>query len=228
MLKYTCNIIDAHLKKTDSKKIPLVYPIVVHQGKRPWPYSIRVEDLVDAPRELVESYFLKPFHLIDLSQISDEILKRQAWAGLMAFVQKHVFARDILPHIKEIATLLRQAARSGGKGFVSGILEYVVRCGEFEDVDDFIELVNTGICSEIGDEVMSLATQLIGRGIKQGMEQGVEQGVEQGKVEMMRHIALNLLLEGQDATFTAKMTGLSLEDVFLLKEHINQIDMTHQ
>jgi predicted transposase/invertase (TIGR01784 family) len=212
MLKYTCNIIDAHLKKMNSKKIPLVYPIVVHQGKRPWPYSTHIQDLVEAPRELVESYFLKPFHLIDLSQISDEKLKQQALSSLMEFVQKHIFANDVLPYIREIAGLLRQVAQSGGERFVIGILEYTMRCGEVEGIDSFIKVVNTHISTEIGGDTMSLAQRLI--------EQGERKGRLKGKVEMMHPIAINLLLEGQDVTFIAKVTGLSVSDISSLQEQV--------
>ena len=69
MLKYTCNIIDEHLKQHRTKKIPLVYPLVVYHGRGVYPFSTSLADLVDAPKALVDAYFLKPFHLIDLNQI---------------------------------------------------------------------------------------------------------------------------------------------------------------
>ncbi len=41
--------------------------------------------MVDAPRELVDLYFLKPFQLVDLGQIADEELKQRHWSGIMEF-----------------------------------------------------------------------------------------------------------------------------------------------
>src|SRR5829696_8531223 len=38
ILKYTCNIIDKHIKGTKNKTIPLIIPIVVYHGKDPWSY----------------------------------------------------------------------------------------------------------------------------------------------------------------------------------------------
>src|SRR3990167_7580117 len=65
VLKYVCNIIDQHINNTGSKRIPLILPLVVYHGKQPWLYSTDINDLVDAPKKLVETHFLKPFMLVD-------------------------------------------------------------------------------------------------------------------------------------------------------------------
>ncbi|HEX4045752.1 MAG TPA: Rpn family recombination-promoting nuclease/putative transposase, partial [Gammaproteobacteria bacterium] len=105
LLKYICAIIDQHLKVTKEKFLPLVYPVVVYHADRPYPYSTDIKDLVDAPKELIEHYFLKPFQLIDLGQIKDEELKAHTWSGVMEFALKHVFARDLLPHLQDAIEL---------------------------------------------------------------------------------------------------------------------------
>ena len=61
-----------------TKTIPLVVPLVVYHNKKSYPYSTNVKDIVDAPRELIEEYFLKPFLLVDLTKIADEELKQHA------------------------------------------------------------------------------------------------------------------------------------------------------
>ena len=73
MLKYMCNIIDNHLKTHGSKKIPLIYPLVIYHGKRRYLFSTDLNDLVDAPPALIDRYFLKPFQLIDLGPIDDSL-----------------------------------------------------------------------------------------------------------------------------------------------------------
>src|SRR3990167_3710668 len=76
ILKYVCNIIDQHINNTGSKRIPLILPLVVYHGKQPWLYSTDINDLVDAPKKLVETHFLKPFMLVDLNLIDDAVLKQ--------------------------------------------------------------------------------------------------------------------------------------------------------
>jgi predicted transposase/invertase (TIGR01784 family) len=206
MLKYTCNIMDQHLKTTRSRKVPLVYPMVIYHAERPYPYSSDIRDRVDAPQELIDRYFLKPFQLIDLGQIDDEELKRHAWVGVMEFVLKHIFARDVLPYLQDIAELLRRIAQSGGRDYVSIVLQYALERGELRNKQAFFDLINTQISSEVGEKIMTLAEQLI--------DEGMAKGLQKGKLE----VAERLLSEGVELTFVAKMTGISLDRVKALQE----------
>src|SRR5438445_13251917 len=58
VLKYICNIISQHLDDTKNKRIPLIMPLVVYHGARQWNFSTDINDLVDAPKHLVETYLL--------------------------------------------------------------------------------------------------------------------------------------------------------------------------
>lgn len=82
--------------------------MVIYHGS-PYQFKTNIADLVDAPKELVEQYFLKPFQLIDLNQIADETLKQSTWSGIMEFILKHIFERDMLPFLRNIAPLLKAA-----------------------------------------------------------------------------------------------------------------------
>ncbi len=206
MLKYICNIMDQYLKTTQTKKLPLVYPMVIYHAERPYPYSADIRDNIDAPRELIDRYFLKPFQLIDLGRIDDEELKRHAWVGVMEFVLKHIYARDVLPYLQDIAELLRRIAQSGGRDYVSIVLQYALERGELKNKQAFFELINTQISSEVGEKVMTLAEQLI--------DEGMTKGRQEGKLE----VAERLLSEGIELTFVAKMTGLPLERLKSLQE----------
>lgn len=45
------------------------------------------------------------------------------------------------------------------------------------------------------------------------MQQGIEKGIEKGQLEKMQEIALNMIQEGSEAVFIAKVTGLTMADV---------------
>ncbi|CAM4500636.1 MAG: ISNCY family transposase ISPlu22 [Legionella sp.] len=206
MLKYICNIIDHHLKTHDTKndkKIPLIYPLVIYHGKRKYPFSTNLGDLIDAPQALVERYFLKPFQLIDLGQIDDEILKQHTWAGVMEFALKHIFARDIMPWLKKITESLHQLDQAGGRDFIAIVLQYLLERGELSDKDAFFKLIDTQISHEVGEKIMSLAEQL----------------KAEGKNEGILEIAKRMLDEGSDLVFVAKVTGLSLDKIKALQKH---------
>jgi len=201
LLKYVCNIIDQHLKTHGKEKIPLIYPTVVYHGKRKYPYSTDLADLVDAPKELVDRYFLKPFQLIDLGQIDDETLKQHAWSGVMEFVLKHIFARDILPFLKDIAQDMHHLDQIGGRDFIEIVLQYLLERGELSDNEAFFKLIDTQISHEVGEKIMSLAEQL--------REEGKLEGELKGKLE----IAQRMLEAGSDLVFVEKVTGLSRDKI---------------
>ena len=137
----------------------LLYPMVIYNAERPYPFSTDINDMVDAPKELVERYFLKPFKLIDLARIDDQELKNHAWAGAMEFALKHIFARDIFPYLKDITKLLRSIDQSGGRDYISIVLQYILERAELNDKEAFFTLVNTKISPDVGENIMTLADQ---------------------------------------------------------------------
>lgn len=214
VLKYLCNVIDQHLKNTDSKCIPLIFPMVVYHGKQPWKYSNDINELVDAPKELVDAYFLKPFTLIDLNKIEDETLKQSAWAGVMELTLKHIFARDMLPYIKDIIELLKHLEKAEGKHFIETVLTYILDRGELSNKDTFIDLVKTRLAPDVGEKIMTIAEQLKAEGMQQGMQQGLIKGKEEEQIE----IAERLLAEKVELSIIAKVTKLSIDKIKELKD----------
>ncbi len=211
ILKYTCNILDDHLEKHKKilkgkdKKLPLIYPMVIYHGKTPYRHTTDIHNLVDAPKALVDQYFLKPFQLIDLVEIEDEQLKEHAWSGVVEFALKHIFARDVLPHIKNIANLLATLDKQDGRSFVEIVLQYFLERGEIKSKEQFFELINDNISHEVGGDIMTLAEQLR----------------EEGQREKALEIARSLLEDGSDPSFVAKVTKLPLPQVKDLKKKIN-------
>lgn len=214
LLKYLCNIIDHHLKSHRTKKIPLIYPMVIYHGKRQYPYTTNINDLVDAPRELVDRYFLKPFQLIDLGKIDDESIKQHAWSGVMEFALKHIFARDILPWLKNIAGTLNQLDKAGGRDFIAIVLQYLMERGELRDKDAFFKLIDTKISHEVGEKIMSLAEQLR----EEGRFEGKLEGKLEGELKKGLEIARRMLEEGSDPLFVAKVTSLTLDEIKALQK----------
>jgi predicted transposase/invertase (TIGR01784 family) len=56
------------------------------------------------------------------------------------------------------------------------------------------------------------------KGIEQGIEQGLEKGLEQGKLKEKRKIIKNLLLANVSLDVISQTTGLSIDEIKLLKE----------
>ena len=167
--------------------------------------------MIDAPPSLIDRYFLKPFQLIDLGQIDDETLKQHTWSGVMSFALKHIFARDVLPWLKEITDILHQLDNEGGRDFIAIVLQYLLERGELSDKEAFFKLIDTQISHEVGEKIMSLAQQL--------KEEGRIEGMHEGELKKEKEIAKRLLDAGSDPAFVAKVTDLSLDKIKMLQKH---------
>jgi predicted transposase/invertase (TIGR01784 family) len=214
MIQYTCNILDEHIKKQKGKKsLPLVYPIVIYHGKQTYPYSTNINDLVNAPKELVEQYFLKPFQLIDLGRIADEEIKRNAWVGVMEFALKYIYARDILPYLRSMAEIMRQVDLAGGRNYITIVLEYLLEKGETYNKNAFFELINKEILPEMESDVMTIAEQLRMEGRLEGKKEGIMEGKIEGKIEGKLEVARRLLAQDIDMELIARVTELSFNQI---------------
>jgi predicted transposase/invertase (TIGR01784 family) len=217
LLQYICNAMDQYLRKTGGKQIPLIIPMVVYHGRKPWNYSTNIKELIDAPKELIDAYFLKPFTLIDLNKIEDEVLKKRTWVGVMELTLKHIFARDIMPYFLDIVELLQQLKKLGKKQFIEIVLRYIIDRGEMSNKDAFVEIVRTGL-AENGENVMTIAEQFIAEGRQRGLEEGMQKGMQKG-IEITKYeIAERLLAKGINLSTIAESTGLSLKQIEQLKE----------
>lgn len=209
MLKYICNVIDQNLKDSCSKRIPLVLPMVVYHGKKPWNYSTSIHDLVDAPRSLVNEYFLKPFTLLDLNKIDDAEIKRKTWAGVMELTLKHIFAKNIYPYLNEIIPLIQsltsQSELKNGTILAETVLIYILDRGEIGNPDTFFDLVKTNLSPEIGEKIMTIAEQL----------------EEKGRMQEKVQLAMRLLAQKEDTSRVASLTDLSPEKVEELKRKLH-------
>lgn len=207
VIKYTINVINDYTEKNDSETFPLIYPVVVYHGKKEWKHSNDINDLVDSSRELIDQYFLKPFHLVDLSKIPDEELKNHTWAGIAEFALKHIFERDVLPWVRQIISNMRNVINQDGANYVELVLEYFMERGDLSSKQEYIDMINKEISSEMGDAIMSYIDK-------------IKQEVKQETIQQIA-IAINLLKEGSEIGLVAKITNLKEEEVKKLNEQLS-------
>ena len=237
LLDYTCQIMRHHVEDLDQHVLPVVVPLVFYNGSKKYSHSTDIFDLFGESELLARQLLFKPFHLIDLSQIPDDTLKENAWAGVLGFMQKHIHARNLLQRIDEIVPLLKKLMALGADGYIIRALCYAVNSGNIDSIDGLDKLTH-GLSPKIGDEVMTLADRLRAegrdqakaefktladrlraegrkqgreKGRTQGRAQGRTEGRTQGRAEGVAVTAKKLLSEGVNAELVSRVTGLSLE-----------------
>ena len=97
-----------------------------------------------------------------------------------------------------------------GSQYMLHIVKYVVERGNLTNPDAFIKRLTDDLPGE-REDIMTIAEQLINRGVQQGMQQGMQQGVQQGVLEGKLEVACSLMARGYALSAIAEITGLSID-----------------
>lgn len=201
LVKYMSAIVDQHLKKSKSNKLPIIYPMVLYSGQKPFPYSTDLFELYGANKDLAREIMGRPYKLVDLTQASDEELKKYFWFGAAALIAKHIKDPDILPTLKVAIELFRKIENLGEKQYIEEYLyvslSYIFEAAEIKDEQEFIKTIREGLSSIDKDKIMTLA------------QKWEQKGLERGRLE----IARSMFLKGIDPALISEVTGLSEEQV---------------
>jgi len=233
VLSYIINIMRDHLKEHPKADLPLVVPLVFYSGKAAYPYTQDIFELFGALEPLARDIFLKPFQLIDLCRIPDAELRKHTWASVMELVEKHIWAKNLLPFLKVLTPFLRKLEKEGGDDYLYATLHYICHAGEMDNSEEFVKIINNEVSPTLGDKMMSLAKQWHDNGRADGRAAGRMEGRMEGRVEgrvegetiglqkgekaEKQAIAQRMLKEGVDLKFIVKITGLTIEEIDSLR-----------
>lgn len=220
ILKYMIAIMDHHLKITGDHKLPFIYPLILYTGEKAYPHSMNLFDLFKEQKDLALTTLTSAYQLIDLTQVTDQELKKYMWFGTMALVAKHIRDIDILPTLKNIIKTLKVIEEEGEEGYIYTVISYVAVAGDSSSKEEFINTVKElEFINE--DKIMTIAEQLkpevFQRGLEKGIEQGIEQGIEKGKIYAAHEIAVKLVQLGLTTEEIEQVTTLTPFEVEKLK-----------
>jgi hypothetical protein len=158
----------------------LIINIVYYTGEKPYKNSTDFKDLLDAPKDIIDAFWAKPFLLIEAQNMDDRALMRQRWSGLFAYATKYIKARDLLCHAHNLLQLMKGIEEKDGVDYITAIVNYTVSTGEFSDIAYYLQLLNEGLSEKTRENIMTGAEQLIEIGKQQGMQEGIQKGVQKG------------------------------------------------
>ena len=150
MLEYILGIIDQHRTKAKNKKdFPLVLPLILYTGKKPYNHSTDLFDLFGKEKDLAKSVFLRPFELIDLNKISDEFLAEDYYLfGTAAITTKHIRDFDLVSFVKSMVHLLKRLKKEGLSQYVHTTLSYIFTAGDVKDEEGFRDIIRSGLSND--------------------------------------------------------------------------------
>ena len=207
LMKYMVSICERHLKPKAKTTLPLIYPVVLYNGKDKYTATKNVWDLFTHAK-LAKKFFTETYHVIDLQNMDNEDIKKHVWLGVMQSILKHIHTRDLSNKLEEIiTTLFPQLKYSDGMldiDYMESVICYTISSIPKENIARIGELLTKTI--KEGDKIMQTAADYFR---EEGVKKGMEKGVKKRNIE----IAKNMLRAGSDINFISSVTGLSLKDI---------------
>lgn len=196
ILKYKVAIFEHHMKTAGSKTLPVVVPLILYSGKRPYNYSTNIFDLFGSQKALAEDVLYKPYQLVDLQKIPDEEFRAQLWFGVMARMMKYIHDKDVLPHFKAVMSKLKDIEIQGDSDYTYKIISYLFEAGEVIDQEEFVDTLKKGLTVD-EEKIMTLA------------ETYRAEGRAEGELAAIRKVALHMLDQGMSKSKVASLTKMS-------------------
>ena len=216
LLKYRVLLIEQHLKQNQSKntkiqktqKLPIILGLLFYHGeKSPYPYSTDFFDLFDN-KEFAKQIFYQPFHLSDITLISDEEIKKHKLISLLELVQKHIRDKKFLLNLQNLTAIITNIFNFSSPNqylimdYIENTLYYILKTANIDNIDEFNQaLENIPIIKE-HNIMATIAQQLEQRGIQKCQEQ----------------VACKLLKEGLNQDLIMRTTGLTKEELEKLQK----------
>ena len=236
MHRYQSGVMGMVVKRLEPVKglqFPLVIPLVVYTGSRPFRDALSILDLF-TDREEAALFWGGAYMLLDVSLMTDERLLSYLWLGpvLLALKYGPVWRKQgFRGTVDSMVQSLRMLESAGMDAYIKVILVYMAEVVSAAGREDFMDEVVSHVMGR--DKVKTIMDcfheegMLRGRleglqeGELKGLQEGELKGLQAGKLEgerkALQNVALSLVSEGMDTDQVARLTGLKASDVMDLR-----------
>ena len=210
LLSYIINFYERNYKTAKNEKLPVVFPLVLYNGKSPWNAAKRVEDMIDIVDNSLREYVIRQkYYVIDIGRFSAAGLRKlhHNLLGAMFMMEKARTEKDLEKVFTEIVEIFHKETDREMSTLFSDWLEAMFKRESIE-----VKEIKKQLEKE-GGKPMILET------IDEIMEMREKRGKQLGKKEAKLETAREMLREGLDIKFIKKITKLSEKEI---KELINK------
>ena len=220
--RYTLLLAERHLN--DKGKIPLIFPLVVYAGPDKYTAPRNLWSLFEYP-DLAKKILTEDYAIVDLQAMSDDEIAKKKHIALFEYIIKHVQMRDMLKLWQNLFEKLPNAViidKEYGYFYISNLLWYIDGKLSEEKRDQLGGLIIEHLPKDDGEILMrTIADTYIEEGVEKGMVLGIEKGIEkgrkEGREEGIKQTAINMLRQNLDNSLISSVTGLSHEDILIIK-----------
>lgn len=145
---------------------------------------------------MIDEYFMVPFYLVDLSQMSDDELKDRLWSGVLSMAMKRVHSKK-LSEVMDLLVMVEKVFFSPEKSFSILVLQYILEGSKLSSDRELITALNERFDEKFRSKVMTLGQRIEIRGETRGKQQVVS----------------NMLKERFQPDVINRVTGLGIAEI---------------
>jgi len=209
IMKYSLLLLERYQK--NKKKLPVIIPVVLYNGKDKYDAPRDFWDLFDNPNLAKET--MTKYRLIDLQSADSKEINYEHHISLLLHAMKHIHDKDILRMVNELMTLCRKAIlldKEQNYVHLIQILCYIDSKIRVEQREDLEKVITKNLPQEDEGKIMRTVADYY-------IEQGEARGLARGMKKKAILIAQNLLKAGISAEVIAKSTELSASEIQKIK-----------
>jgi len=191
LLEYMVKIWRLHIKQNkkkepESQQLPIVIPLLICHGKRPWPKEkVRFSSLMSGPVEEL-SVYIPDFKILlhDLRRFTDDDIKGTVMARVVMLLFKYVSEPDFQEKLPGIFSLMKALMdKETGLQYLETVLRYLFNATDDISAETFKKVAEQALSTREGEYIMTLAERLHKEGKLEGRLEGEIKGKLEGKLE---------------------------------------------
>ncbi|NNM58941.1 MAG: Rpn family recombination-promoting nuclease/putative transposase [Legionellales bacterium] len=188
--------------------LPLIFPVLLFNGKRPYTYSRDIFTLFGDLEALARKAFLEPFTLIDIGQIPQEDIRKHQLAGLMELSLCHADLRDLVEEMEQFGLICQDLKVEIINEIVEVVVKYNMQKRKFgaEQLDEYIQIIKKTLPDNVGAVAMNIAQAFEARGREEAFDSTLH--------------AIELLEQGHSLEEVAKETNVSIKMLQVFRDRI--------
>ncbi|RLD10813.1 hypothetical protein DRI50_10655 [candidate division KSB1 bacterium] len=220
---YILNFYASILKKGKKEKLPVVFPLLLYNGKQRWTAARRLQDLVDQVDPSLRDYLIRfKYFTIDIGRFNKRsLIKLKHNLVTAIFLLERVRNEKELESVfEEMIDIVKAEADQELVQSFGDWLEMQLKRQKINEIK-IKEIISQRrehtMLTETLEEILRKREE---KGIRKGIRKGLREGKQKGIQEEKMNTAIQLLKEGLDVNFIARVTALSQEEIEKLKNKL--------
>jgi len=188
--KYMFLLLERHKTKNKSN-LPMVVPLVVYHGTRPFNAPRNLWELFVEP-DLAKEFMGGDYQLVDLYSMPDDAIKQKKHLGMLEYFMKYVYERDILKLSESFLENFKSCLfldKEKGYIYIRNFLWYTDSKLPEDKYPELEKIIKEHIPKEDKEDLMRTVAQ---KYREEGKQEGILVGKEKGKLEGEKEKAISI------------------------------------